>query len=397
MNIMAIGCTISGNTADGIGGGIAHMGDPIGRAGVISLVNSTVSGNRSKQHGGGVYIDGQPDSTHTISDSTIAFNVSDDDYVLSPGGSGGGLFVRRGVVEIDHSIIAGNVDHTTVGPDVTGFLGARLIVKNSLIGTNSGSDLAQANVGSPDANGNLIGGGRFAQINPRLGQLTDNGGPTMTHALLPGGPAINAGNPAAKAGVGGVPLYDQRGEPFTRVYGGRIDIGAFEAQPNPLTGDYNFSGVVDAADMVAWRKTLGFTTNQRADGNGDGVVNQDDWQVWRGNFGRTAESMEQGARSGEPESSHARPHRLAWQPPASPGVSLATPRPAFRPATYRLAPVDELLASLALPRATSVDRNDFAAVRRQVLRHDMSDAAELSASAIDRVFETVGARVAGRL
>ena len=62
-----------------------------------------------------------------------------------------------------------------------------------------------------------------------LGPLADNGGPTFTHALLPGSPAIDAGDPAAVAGVGNVPLYDQRGFAFSRVAGGRIDIGAFEA------------------------------------------------------------------------------------------------------------------------------------------------------------------------
>ena len=52
----------------------------------------------------------------------------------------------------------------------------------------------------------------------------------MTYALLPGSPAINAGDLNAVAGVGGVPMFDQRGTPFGRVVGGRIDIGAFEYQ-----------------------------------------------------------------------------------------------------------------------------------------------------------------------
>ena len=77
----------------------------------------------------------------------------------------------------------------------------------------------------------------------------------MTHALLPGSPAINAGDPTVMAGMDGMPMFDQRGEPFMRVFGGRIDIGAFESQPNPLTGDYNFDGVVDAGDYSLWRNT----------------------------------------------------------------------------------------------------------------------------------------------
>ena len=61
---------------------------------------------------------------------------------------------------------------------------------------------------------------------PLLGPLQDNGGPTFTHALLAGSPAIDAGDPAFV----GPPDYDQRGIGFPRVVNGRIDIGAFEVQ-----------------------------------------------------------------------------------------------------------------------------------------------------------------------
>jgi hypothetical protein len=61
--------------------------------------------------------------------------------------------------------------------------------------------------------------------NPLLGPLQDNGGPTFTHALLPGSPAIDAGDPEFV----GPPDFDQRGSGFPRVVHGRIDIGAFEA------------------------------------------------------------------------------------------------------------------------------------------------------------------------
>jgi hypothetical protein len=59
-----------------------------------------------------------------------------------------------------------------------------------------------------------------------LGPLQDNGGPTFTHALLTGSPAINAGDPSFTS----PPFYDQRGPGYDRVVGGRIDIGAFEVQ-----------------------------------------------------------------------------------------------------------------------------------------------------------------------
>src|SRR5262249_4003780 len=61
----------------------------------------------------------------------------------------------------------------------------------------------------------------------KLGPLTDNGGATFTHALLPGSPAYNAGTNVA---IPGLP-YDQRGPGHLRLYGARVDIGAYEAQP----------------------------------------------------------------------------------------------------------------------------------------------------------------------
>jgi hypothetical protein len=58
-----------------------------------------------------------------------------------------------------------------------------------------------------------------------------------------------------------------------------------------LNGDYNQNGVVDAADYVIWRKTLGLAdTGLPADGNGNGSVDLDDYNVWRANFGRTSGS-----------------------------------------------------------------------------------------------------------
>jgi hypothetical protein len=62
-----------------------------------------------------------------------------------------------------------------------------------------------------------------------VGPLQNNGGHTLTHALLPGSPAIDAGNPNFTP----PPKFDQRGPGFARVVDGRIDIGSFEVQNNP--------------------------------------------------------------------------------------------------------------------------------------------------------------------
>ena len=85
----------------------------------------------------------------------------------------------------------------------------------------------------------------------------------------------------------GLPNFDERGTPFGRVVGGRIDIGAIESQPNPLPGDYNFNGVVDAADYSVWRDTLGSMNDLRADGDGNGVIDQADFDFWIAHFGST--------------------------------------------------------------------------------------------------------------
>ena len=104
-----------------------------------------------------------------------------------------------------------------------------MTVNFNLIGNNKGSGLTAAN---PDANGNRIGS-NTTPINPQLGPLTNNGGPTKTHSLLAGSLAINNGDPAAVAG-GGAPLNDQRGPGFPRIVGGRLDIGSFELS-SPVT------------------------------------------------------------------------------------------------------------------------------------------------------------------
>ena len=72
----------------------------------------------------------------------------------------------------------------------------------------------------------LTGPGDQINTDPMLGPLQDNGGLTFTHALLPGSPAIDAGDPNFTP----PPFYDQRGLPFDRVRNGRIDIGSFEVQ-----------------------------------------------------------------------------------------------------------------------------------------------------------------------
>ena len=178
--------------------------------------------------------------------------------------------------------------------DVAGALTAKF----SIIGVDTGATITN-NVG------NQIGTAA-SPVDPLLVALADNGGPTLTHALGDGSPAIDAGDPAAMSGMGDVPLNDQRGAPFARVEdgdgagGARIDIGSVEAQPIPpaVFGDYNLDNSVDAADYVLWRNTLGTNVPQfsGADGSGNGVVDQDDYVVWRAHFGLSLSASSRGRR-----------------------------------------------------------------------------------------------------
>ena len=91
-------------------------------------------------------------------------------------------------------------------------------------------DDVAGNLGSLGYNliGDTSGGSGFRptdllNVDPLLGPLQDNGGPTFTQALLPGSPAVDAGNNT------NAPAFDQRG--FTRIVNGAIDIGAYELQP----------------------------------------------------------------------------------------------------------------------------------------------------------------------
>jgi len=266
--LVVMDSTIAANWAGANGGGVASL------ANEDSYTSSTISGNHASINGGGVWAG----AGQTFAYSTITLN--------SAGGTGGGVFLAAGSTIAKNTIAAGNA--ASSGVDISGLLGAQFAARYSLIGSSQGSGLAPTPGGVPDVNGNLVGGVNAIDfIDPRLAPLAKHGGPTRTHALLPGSPAINAGDLSAVAGVNGVPQFDQRGTPFTRVFAGRIDIGAFEVQPEPPPGDFNLNGVVDSADYVLWRNTKGSTLDLRADGNGDGVVDNADYQIWRANFGNT--------------------------------------------------------------------------------------------------------------
>jgi hypothetical protein len=198
------GSTISGNQAISYSGGIG--------GGDLTISNSTICGNSAFGGGG---IDSSGDLS--ISNSTISGNSA---------GFGGGVIDLYGSVTVRSSIVAGN--SVDFGPADLGAAApgpGTITVSNSLIGNNAGSHLSEAPVGAPpDANGNFIGGPVHGVIDPLLGPLANNGGPTQTMALLPGSPAIDHGaNPDNLTS-------DQRGLPYVRTSGRQTDMGAFELQ-----------------------------------------------------------------------------------------------------------------------------------------------------------------------
>lgn len=306
--LIVVDSAISGNAANGSPGSLyLRNGGGIWCNGKLSVASTTISGNSSKYDGGGIWAGAK--ANVTITDSTISENLASvgAGFWLTSSATislstvarnnaqilGGGLFVQDGTLQLQNSIVSEN--RSSAGPDVTGLIGTTIAARYSLIGWNASSGLVEAPVGFPDANGNLIGGPLHGAIYAGLGNLSDNGGiilpdgsPIFTIPLGLGSPAINAGDPAALAGVSGVPVHDQRGVQFIRVYGERLDIGAFESQPaDRILGDFNRDGMVDSSDYVLYRKQLGQTVpaGTGADANGDGVVNDADYLVWKANFG----------------------------------------------------------------------------------------------------------------
>jgi hypothetical protein len=219
--ITIIDCTISGNFRTTGGGGIFATNTS------LSVANSTISGNSTGTSGGGISVSGSglvPGSS--IVNSTISGN--------SAGTSGGGIGTST-TLRVANCTITGNSAPSGGGIYNVGsseisntILNAGALGEN--IFNNGGTVTSHGyNLSSDDGGGYLTGPGDQINTDPLLGPLQSNGGSTFTHALLPGSPAIDAGDPNFNP----PPFNDQRGCSFDRVFNGRIDIGSFETQPPP--------------------------------------------------------------------------------------------------------------------------------------------------------------------
>jgi hypothetical protein len=169
-------------------------------SGWLEVVNSTISGNSSQNVVGGI----ANFDTAVIRNSTITGNSSAPDYA-------GGIHNSAGTIELINTIVANqNSDEDCSG-----------------VVTSLGYNL------DSDGTCQFTGPGDLPGVDPLLASLANNGGPTQTHALLSGSPAIDAGSPDY------CPDTDQRGESRPSDGNGdgtaRCDIGAYEEQQQPPT------------------------------------------------------------------------------------------------------------------------------------------------------------------
>jgi len=200
--VMVSSSTISGNSFFCDGGGIESSGQ-------LTVVNSTISSNGAlggngafgcgpEPHGGGGINNG---GITTVINSTISGNHAD----LSSTGAGGGIF-NRGSLTVTNSTISDNTASVGGGAVYNDSGGQKAQIGDTVLsagasgGTifNNGGTVTSLgyNLASDDGGGVLTGPGDHINTDPMLGPLQDNGGPTFTHALLPGSPAINAGDPS---------------------------------------------------------------------------------------------------------------------------------------------------------------------------------------------------------
>lgn len=242
--------TISGNSADD-GGGLRSLQGP------ATLIRSTIVSN-SANYGGGMSADtwliGGPATYTTILNSTISGNTAAYD--------GGGIINDDGEMRILFSTITGNQTGALGGSGGGLFTQWHVTVKGSVIWGNTLTTGGAANDVEANQDNviislgyNLIGaagsgidfthdftatGDATNVSNAVLGALADNGGPTLTHALLAGSPAINTS--ACTDHDGAAVTTDQRG--VTRPQGAGCDKGAYEFEETSGLPAPNFTFVL---------------------------------------------------------------------------------------------------------------------------------------------------------
>ena len=242
-------CTISGNACAGV----------YDQGGIVDILYSTIAGNASAGHGGGVVNVG---GDLVIQDSTLSGNIA---------ALGGGIYLDDGSLELDNCTIVSNQTTAAGVPSRQGggiyvFAPGPLppVVRSTIIANNSANQGPDVLGAFNSAGYNLIGvgdgsagftnginqdqvGSAGTPLDPLLGPLQNNGGPTPTHAPLSGSPVVDQGfNSFGLAN-------DQRGLPRTvdiacvtnAVGGDGRDIGAVEVGAPPVCSDCSTQVLVD--------------------------------------------------------------------------------------------------------------------------------------------------------
>ncbi len=211
-----------GNYGGNGGNGGVAWGGGIGNAQILDTFNVTIAGNFVGAGGGGAAGIGGIGGTAGLQG-------------LIGSTQGGGIWNEGGnPVNLTNTLIATNVAAT--GPD---FAGAVTTSDHTLIG-----DDKDATGFSAVQNGDIVGTPN-APVNPLLGPLGNNGGPTQTMALLPGSPAIDRGDNSTESATG---PNDQRGSGFSRVVHSIVDLGAVEFSPVAVTTTAGNAGATFSAN-----------------------------------------------------------------------------------------------------------------------------------------------------
>jgi hypothetical protein len=192
--------------------------------GHVNVVNSTLTANDAVDYGGG--LEAEQSGVVSLYNATVSNNIAD--WFVAGNGKGGGLSIGGGgVVNLQNTLIAGN--HASASP-----FGSLIVWPDdcfSAIHSNGYNLIQYVPNGACTITGNTATD--QSSVDPLLGPLQYHGGATLTQALLPGSPAIDAANPAGCMGPAAAPLTtDQRGAPRTANGAGHTtcDIGAYEVQ-----------------------------------------------------------------------------------------------------------------------------------------------------------------------
>lgn len=239
--------TISNNSASGTGndgGGIYALGGTLNITG-STISNNSALGGSNENYGGGIY---SRQATLNLTNSTVSGNS----VTGSGNNQGGGIRSSQNPINLTGSTISNNSaigGTANIGGGIFDEASSTIKARNSIISGNTAASSPEFNAGFNVNDSNLIG--NAAQV--RLAPLGFYGGATMTHALLSGSTAINAGNNCVltqTCTTFNAPIAltsDQRGA--SRV--GQVDIGAFELNNSANGGNF-------AADLPNGTQNVGY-------------------------------------------------------------------------------------------------------------------------------------------